>query len=345
MSAEEERWIQSIERANISPVTKDQYIRNLATLRRLSKGRSLTDIITHPSAMLKRIEKAYTNNQTRKALTACIKAIFKWNPDVLEKYKQYADTWHQYFRGTDRAIQQRVSTAEPTERELLNWVPWSQVLAKEQELARIEYGSQDHLLLAMYCLIEPIRGDLGHVRLIANKNIEPDGNYIYLTRESGGSFLVLRDYKTSKRYGVFKRELPDPLVRIIITNLRQNPRPYLFTTESGTPYVKKNSFVKFVNRTLERLFDKKFTISLMRHSYISNIDFNSSTPAELFKKSHNMMHSISMQQLYRRQIPDVTIARVDDDSLHPDLPIVNPEAHETPLSPPPPTTGDRVLYL
>ena len=342
MNEEDTRWIQSIDEADISDTTKSQYIRNLATLKKLANGRALRDVITHPGAMKRRIESAYTSLQTRKAMMASIKALLKYNPEVADELADHVEHWNLMFRTTDRAIQERVATAEPTEREILNWVPWPDVLAKERELAATKYGSIDHLLLAMYCLIEPIRADFGHVRLVTDAGMLDTikhENFMYLSRKSGESQLVLHTYKTSKKYGRFQRTLPDPLVRVIIASLQDFPRPYLFVNDVGNPYDKKNSFVRFVNRALARLFGKNLTISLLRHSFISNIDFNTSTPAKLFKHSRHMMHGIGQQQLYRRHIPAMKIERV------------SPESTTSSSSSTPPTkdvtTNDegRVMYI
>ena len=41
---------------------------------------------------------------------------------------------------------------------------------------------------------------------------------------------------------------------------------------------------------------------MMRHSYISSIDFTRATPGQLFNAAKHMHHSIGQQQLYRRRV-------------------------------------------
>lgn len=312
-------WVRSIIDADISRATKEQYIRNVLTLQRISDGRSLEDIISHPKAMLKRIEKEYDSYQTQKSLVSTIKALVKYNPEIKDEYEAQIAKWSQKFRILDKAITDRVATAEPTQRELLNWVEWKDVLKKQHELGIADYGSIQHLLVSMYSLIEPIRADYGNVRIVRDSE-QPiaDSNYVLLSQMPGQSKLVLHNYKTSKKYGTFERVLPDQLVHIIQSSLAKEPRLYLFVNESGEPYLKKNSYTRFANRNFERLFQKKFTISLMRHSFVSSLDFNESTPAQLFQHSRNMMHSIGMQQLYRRKIvPTLSIRKVGASSSSP----------------------------
>jgi integrase len=307
-------WVKSILDADIAPRTKDQYVRNLTVLMTLAGGRSLDTIITHPKAMFKRIDTKSDKLQTRKALVTSVRALAKYNPGIAKKYETDLGKWADKLRTLDRDIAERVGTAEPTEKELVNWVEWPEVLRKQQELGATSYGSIPHLLLSMYSLIEPIRADLGLVKLIregTSEAIGPDDNYIVLSKYSNRSKLVLQTYKTSKRYGKFEREIPDQLVGIIYTSLRQEPREWLFVDDQGEPYRNRNSYNRFANRIFERIFQKRFTISLLRHSFVSNLNFNEATPGELFKHSKNMMHSIGMQQMYRRRIvPKLSVQRI-----------------------------------
>jgi hypothetical protein len=62
---------------------------------------------------------------------------------------------------------------------------------------------------------------------------------------------------------------------------------------------------------LEKLFGKKFTVGLLRHSYISEgIDFTKSLPGELFDAAKHMRHSIAQQHLYRRKVESPPIPSV-----------------------------------
>jgi integrase len=144
--------------------------------------------------------------------------------------------------------------------------------------------------------MEPVRADYGNVALVDRPL--PGGNYIVMPTHT----LVLNEYKTKTKYGTFHRNVPQELMDIIRLSLQRHPRQYLFVDESGRPYELQNSYTKFANRLLKNIFGKSVTISLLRHSFISGIDFNRTTPAQLMEISHNMMHSMVMQQLYRRQV-------------------------------------------
>lgn len=302
--------------SSLSESSKTQYLEKLATLTKIT-GKPLAWIIDHPKKVVAAISRRYPGVLTQRAFVAAIKAVFHHNPSLkTAKPKQY-DRYTEHQNELSQAITERYMAAQPSDKERLNWVPWDEVLRREQDLARNEYGSYDHLLLAMYCLIEPLRQDYGALRILVDR--EPpqgsEGNFLVIARDVSHGKLVLNSYKTAKKYGTYERPLPANLLAVIRASLIAHPRAYLFEDDSGQPYKKSNSFTQFSNRTLKRLFGKSFTVSLMRHSHISNIDFNSSTPGELFQKSRNMAHSISMQQLYRRKVepaPPLTVVKAAD---------------------------------
>lgn len=290
-------WIQALQNTpNIGASSKKQYVRHLTRLIELADGRSLEVVVQSPRAMLKRIGKAYTNDQSRKALVSAVKSLFKYVPGLKNQYEEACETWHLAFQAIDKQILDRVATAEPTDREKRNWVPWTVVQQTERRLNSQMRGSMAHLLLAMYTLIEPGRADFGNVALVDRP--QPHGNYIVMPTAT----LTLNVYKTSIKYGPFTRTLPQELMDIIRLSLQRVPRTHLFVDDRGRPYQKQNSYTKFANRLLFHIFDKNITISLLRHSFISGLDFNARTPAELMEISRNMMHSIAMQQLYRRKV-------------------------------------------
>ena len=305
-------WVASLLESDLSNGSKEQYIRQLNKLHDLAGGRSLETIIAHPGEMKTRIDKAFDNHQSRKALLSAIRALFKYNEHLKEEYASEYEAWTHFAQETDKTIFDRVSTAQPTQRELLNWVPWAEIVRKQQEMSATEYGSFEHVVLSMYTLMEPMRADFGQLRLYfegrdAVPTEKSDDNYIIISPQPGHSRIILNTYKTSRKYGAFQRIIPDELVHVIVKSVHLTPREYLFTDETGNPYSKRNTYTKMVNRILERLFKKRLTISLLRHAFISGIDFNESTPGQLMQYSKNMMHSMGMQQLYRRKIPEIKV--------------------------------------
>lgn len=298
-------YFQAIKNADIANNSKRLYIRHLINITKLT-GRTLEELLQRPRSSYAIISEKYPNVQTRRSMLISIKSMFKHVPELQCKHPKAYKKWHKLFKELDVQVTNRIMAAEPTERERANWVRWADVVAKERELAQSEYGGQDHLLLAMYVLIEPGRQEYNALAILDKKPSDiTRGNFIILPpNQELPAIMVLNDYKTAKTYSTYQRELPPALTAVIRESLRQRPRKFLFTQDDGSPYLKRNSFSKYSNRTLERLFGKKFTVGLMRHSYISEgIDFTHSLPGQLFDAAKHMHHSIAQQQLYRRRVP------------------------------------------
>ena len=300
-------WIADIRKAPIAESSKKQYVDNLRTLVKLMDNASLADLVSQPNRVIPAIAKRYESPHTRKSMVSAIKALLKHVPGLKVKYAAAAETYHQAFKEVDKKIFDDTASCVPSGRETAGWVKWEDIRAKQQSLERLDYASPDHLLLSMYTLIEPARSDYGKIKIVGDiqETSAPDQNFLVLPRNGAmKAVLVLKMYKTRGRYGTFKREFPENLVRIIRQSLANTPREYLFVDISGEPYENKNSFTKHANRAFHRIFGRGLSISLVRHSFISALDFNESTPAELIQHSKYMMHSIGMQQLYRRKVPD-----------------------------------------
>lgn len=329
---------------SLAETSKTHYLEKLATITRLL-GKPVDYLVEHPQHVVAVIKRRYTCPLTQRSFISAVKALFHHNEHLKVSKAQQLKEYTDFQNELSQHVTQRYMSAEPTDRERRNWVPWDQVLAKERELASSEYGSYDHLVLAMYCLIEPLRQDYGALRILADREPPPrsDQNFLVINKDATWGKLVLNSYKTAKKYGTYERQLPSQLLSVIRASLLAHPRPYLFVDESGQPYRKANSFTQFSNRTLKRLFDKNFTVSLMRHSHISAIDFNNSTPGDLFAKSRNMAHSIGMQQLYRRRVdplPQLTVHK--QPSSQPPQP---PQPSQPPAGVTITDSGDRFLTL
>jgi hypothetical protein len=306
----------------LSVASKSQYLRQLQKVMNVTKAPSLEHVIKNPESVVKTIDMLQFSPSLKKSMVSSVCALFKYNENLRIKYPKERETWSNLLRGINRTELDRVASAEPTPRETLNWVDWKTISAKERELAATEYASDRHMLLALYVLMEPVRSDYGNVHVCVDetpgRDLDRRGeNYILLSSVPGGSYLVLNKYKTAVKYGRYHRPVPDELVRIIARNLERLPREYLIIDTAGEPYTNPGSFNKYVNRTLAELFGKRVTINLLRHSFVSGLDFNRKTPKDLMTISKNMMHSIGMQQLYRRHVDPMQVTLAESVATDP----------------------------
>lgn len=274
-------------------------------------GKPVEWVLSHPKEVLAMMDNdpSVSNNTKRNRICAVCSLLKRWTTAASELAPE-RDVWMAAHKSLNKEKSESQMSGDPSEKELVNWVPWDKVLKAESVLAKTEFASLRHLVLSMYTHIEPVRADYGRLRLFWSDPPVCDAdqeNYVFISPSPGKSVLCLNRYKTVRRYGKFTRSLPESLVAVIRKSVHDDPRDYLFVTIHGEPYNLSNSFVKFVNRVLYDIFKKHMTISLMRHSFISAIDFNNSRPGDLIQVSKNMMHSVQMQQMYRRIVPEMEV--------------------------------------
>jgi hypothetical protein len=306
-------WRAYITGSDISDVSKKMYISQIHILLEEFK-KPIEWIISHPEAVYNQMKENNLSVSTLRNRVSAVCSLLKHWKAAGDEFKRERDCWCEYQKELNQKNTDRVLNGDPTEREITNWVPWKKVLAVESELRKTEFGSLRHLVLAMYTHMEPMRGDFGNVKIYTTPPPACEtesGNYLFLSTEPNKSTLCLNEYKTSKRYGQYSRTIPESLVAVIRASLRDDPREYLFISVDGTPYAKKNSYVKFANRMLYSIFGKHMSITLLRHAFISAIDFNASKAGDLMSVAKNMQHSIGMQQYYRRDVPELHVSTIE----------------------------------
>ena len=123
----------------------------------------------------------------------------------------------------------------------------------------------------------------------------------YVTEWDRAPRMVLLDHKTANTHGRILRSLPNALSEALAQSLRVLPRKVLFLSNLGNPFKNSHSFTVWGERVLERLFDgRKLGFNGLRHSYISNVDMDKSSPQQLITLARDMGHSAYQQKLYVR---------------------------------------------
>ena len=302
--------LQALHDAQLSEKSKKQYITYLKQLVQLT-GDDLATVIANPTDTVTKINSFDVSLARKKAYINSLCALLKHDTTLGERFKRERELWQKAQKSVNSIHQQRSEHMSMSRREADNWVAWKDVLAAESVLADEAYGSESHLLLAMYCLIEPARADYGDVEIFAGADkpdkealIEAKQNFMRISKKRNKSYVCLSTYKTSEIYGPHVRMLPDALVHVVNQSLVLHPRSHLFVTRNDEPFPNKDAFQFRVSSTFKKIFGKNVSVSLLRHSYVTSLDFNELTPAQLSSISKNMMHSIAMQQQYRRKHGD-----------------------------------------
>ena len=283
----------AIDAADISETTKKVYHDRLKKMQeelKLPPNR----LIRQPTKVIDWITKHSPEPQTQKSYLAAILALFKHVPNLKEKeprkYQLYTDAFNKLKTLLDETAKENKATQKQEE----GLVPWEEIISTRDKK---EKGSDIRLLLSMYTYIPPVRSDFDKIYIYTTKpQTITHPNYITLYDPPQ---LILTEYKTAKTMGPLTSPLPAELVDEINASLTKHPREWLFLDRFNQPYKKPASFTKWVNRNLLVAFNKPLTISLIRHAYISQLDFNKLTIKEKETIGKRMGHNLMMQDRYR----------------------------------------------
>ena len=273
----------------------------------------IANCILNVQKSIRRIRDAPLALTSKQALVSVILAIYKHSDAAKADVTLQAvfDEWDEVSEEIEVQVKAVALTSLPSVREQAASVSHHEVLAKEQALARSEYGSMRHLVLAWSTQWGPLRGgDSGLVYLVAplDPRATDDAGPNVLILDSGSkppsATLVVRQHKTAKQLGAIIRPLPPALLSIVLHSLRLQPREALFISPaSGRPFNSEASYTAWANRKLFELFDKPVTANTLRHLFISqlfNQELRSTSQQQLEDTARSMGHSVSRQMLYRR---------------------------------------------
>lgn len=290
---EETNFINAIADAQLSPVSKRVYLQRLKTLVQENK-KDIYYIVTHPDEFTKWIADNYESDQTRKSYYSAILALFRHNEGLKEQEKENYSKWYTAFNAVHNKIEERYKRNEPTKRQQDAYVPFADVIKARDSL---EKGTNERLLFSMYTYLPPLRADFNDVIIYKSRVPEkPQQNYIVLKQNSGT--LVLKEFKTTGKLHAIEKDLPKELIDEIQESLKVAPREWLFVDRDNKPFSAK-SFTQWANRILARVLGKRTTISMLRHSFISSLDFNKLSVVEKERIAKDMAHTVGMQDKYR----------------------------------------------
>jgi|APGre2960657373_1045057.scaffolds.fasta_scaffold01661_2 hypothetical protein len=284
-----------IQGLELSPVTKTMYNDRIRHLQNQLKCDFFT-VIKDFKKSIAWIEKNYEQVTSKKAYLSIALSMFRHCAGLREQLPEAYKAWFEAFSKVDKLVEERYKKNEPSEKQTKGYVPFKELVKKRDGL---EKGSEERLLLGMYTYIYPLRADFNEVRIYKTASVpsKHEKNYIHISKT--GCNLVLSEYKTSSTHGIFKKLLPDELCEELHASLEKRPREYLFVKADGKPFDKSNSYIRYANRILGKLFAKPLTLSLIRHAFIDTLDFNTLTIAEKEAIALEMRHTTRLQDQYR----------------------------------------------
>jgi len=282
-----------IQSSDLASITKQNYIDHIRFLER-TLNKSMFDIIKDAPSSIKKMVDISKTDTSLKSRYSIVLSLFRYVPKLKEQLESANKQWFEAFSNADQVVIDRYKKNEPTDRQQKGYVEYSKIIEKRDTLQK---GSVERLLLGMYTYIYPLRSDFNAVRLYKVVPSKPAANYIHMAKNS--CKLVLTEYKTASTHGAFEKILPSALCEEIALSLEKRPRDYLFVKPDGYEFDIARSFNKYANRILAKLFGVPLTISLIRHSFIMTLDFNTLTIAEKERIASEMRHTIKIQDQYR----------------------------------------------
>lgn len=279
----------------LSPMTKRNYSDRIKALTsKAGDNKTIMDIIMHPDTYIPRIHQWYPLPTSFKMNMTAVLALFRYNPKFKEKNKAVHEKWVKAFHEADEKVNMRYEENKPTERQAEGYVPYETIIEVRDKLPE---GHIHRLLLDMYTHLKPMRCEYSRVALYRSKvPTSPEPNYILIQGKKGK--MVLRHFKTRKHHDEYNINLPSPLMTDLLKSLEESPRDWLFANTKGEPYT-TTLYTQWTIRTFKSLFGKPLTVSLIRHSYINTIDFNTLSIREKKDIATAMGHTMETQDRYR----------------------------------------------
>jgi hypothetical protein len=292
---------------NITASSKNLYMKNLVRLNGGNEIKSF-NFLKDEKAVLEKLE-MYKPNTQRTYIISIVSLLKGLNLKEPKKYKKLYD---KYFQILDQFNKELRISNEKSEKEKENWITQEEVMSKLEELKHILpeltekkisesqfYQLQRLLILALYAMQKP-RRNRDYQDMLVYKKVPipcpPEHNILDLTSNQ----FIFNHFKTQKAYP--KQEIPivPELRDIIDIYLKYHPtfkknakanQIQLLVTYTGNPYAQNND----ITRILNRIFDKRIGVSMLRHIYLTekykNVLDEMKTDATQMGTSTNMVEN------------------------------------------------------
>ena len=237
------------------------------------------------------------NVNTRKSyLTALVGILDHVNNPTYNKINKFFKSNLNAFKSE---VLNKIDQNEKTETQKANWIDWTSVIEKQKELAtlaaevtqeEVDNNNQAQIeklenfaILSLYTVLPPRR----NVDFFLMKIGEMPDGAIQNNWYDGISF-TFNVYKTARSRGAEKVAVPHVLRDILddyILKLKLKPNDYLLF-----PNMKNRSGSVKMTRTLNSIFGKNFSSSMLRHSW--NTHILGDMLSMLKKNANDLGHSI-----------------------------------------------------
>lgn len=282
-----------LENTTLSKKTQELYFTNLRILMEQTNSNNLIELLENYNYVKKVINNLQATKGTKLnfyiAINSLLNKHYKNHSINTSIYKTEMNRLH------DESIKKQDLNEEP--KNLRNTqIKWEDIKNLEYSYRQQDYASSEHLLIALYAL-QPPRRNTDYLKMKIVNDIEEtdDENNFLILKEK--QFLI-NDYKTRKQHGTYITEINPMLYKIIIDNLRKNPRSYLIVKSNGQIYDTSTSYGNKLKSIFMRYLNANLGSSDLRHLYIT--EFLRKNPSVQARKilADQMGHNILTQLNY-----------------------------------------------
>ena len=282
-----EELIAAFKETELSVVTQKKYVRMLLIWMKMMKTESIIELVSNPAAAME-VFAASELKQTNHNLHQYISSALAYVNHIL-KDKDMTMEWKVLQKENYKSIQERYDENRPSELQQTKIMTLKEIDDVRKSLPK---GSFERLLLSFYTLIEPLRADYHATALVYVGEESKEENYIW-----NDCRLIVRDFKTAKKYGMIDNNLSEELQEELKASLEKYPRKYLFTKDDKVSrFQDKKMFSNWACKALKRVLKHPMDLTVLRHIYIIEM-MKEKTGKEMIEIAKKMGHSRDTQRV------------------------------------------------
>ena len=275
-------------RPNVKPNTIRQYEIQLNKLKKVFESDNW-DFLSKPEDVVDKLKGNKFTSQ-RNSYNAIIVLLMALNHDnkydkLLEEYGKLRDTLNNKYVEDQQSgkisEKQKENFAELSEIQTMISQMESEIKAKDLKKQNKLSGKEKELLMVYtifsFLIQIPIRNDMSGQILITktqyNKLTEEDKkNNNYLVKNKNSMTGIYNEYKTSKKYGEKKIDIPkdvEKILRMYIKLTKKEPGDVLFVSSTGKP-ISRNAMSQLLLKTSKKYIGKGVSTTLIRKAVVSD---------------------------------------------------------------------------
>jgi len=308
-------------RPNLKENSIKQYQTHLNKLKKVFDTDNY-DFLSSPDNVAEKLKDKHYTSQ-RNTYNAIIILLLALNHD--EKYNDLIEKYQKIRDQLNGKYEEEQQSGKISDKQKANFVEYEEIQKMISEMEKQikdkglkkknELTGKDKELLMVYTLFSfllriPTRNDSSGQLLISksqyNKLTEEDKkNNNYLVKNKNSMTGIYNEYKTSKKYGEKKIDIPKDLEKILNMYIRKTGKKngdVLFVSSTGNP-LSRNAISQLLIKTSKKYLNKSISTTLMR-KIVASHHFGEGTEFQKLKEkqedlAEKMGHSVAvMDKVY-----------------------------------------------